>query len=188
MYAKYTTEGVVIRVRESGEHDRVCTIFTKEFGCITGRASSIRKESSRMRYGLVRGAACKVSLVRGKNGWRIAGSVALEQTLSVRAMHAYARVLSLVSRLVHGEEKNDYLYETLRALRTELAHAEISLGTIELIAVARILFALGYLSKEAVGESVLLLPLQTKEAHAYMLEERARVLEAVNMALTASHL
>src|SRR5665213_2708544 len=71
MYQKYHTEALVLGSRESGEADKVFALFTRDFGLVRARASSVRSESSKMRYALQKYSRASISLVRGKRGWRI---------------------------------------------------------------------------------------------------------------------
>ena len=52
MYQKYHTEALVLGSREQGEADKVFALYTKDFGLVRARASAVRREYSRMRYGL----------------------------------------------------------------------------------------------------------------------------------------
>lgn len=191
MYQKYQTEAIVLRSYERGEADRVFALYTKEFGFVWARCSAVRREGSKMRYALQNYARANVSLVRGNKGWRAAGASALAQidALNVNGAKTFARIASLVERLVIGEEKNEYLFAALAEAQDALirepreAHA-----TIELLCVARVLYALGYVSAEALGTALF--------SHtAYALPElteaeaaRAKLLSSVNKALSETHL
>lgn len=185
MYQKYQTEAIVLRSYERGEADRIFALFTKEFGLVWARASAVRRESSKMRYALQTGARVNVSLVRGSHGWRAAGAAALAHTTSP----TFARIAKLLERLVAGEEKNDYLFATLSEAHAALASEPAETHpTIELLCVARVLYALGYVSAEALGTALF-----THAAYALpdLTEaERARkeLLSSVNKALSETHL
>lgn len=153
MYQKYTTDALILSSRESGENDKVFALFTADFGLVRARASAVRKESSRMRYALQTYARADVSLVRGKRGWRVVGARSFAQGAGKReALAAFARISSLVLRLVQGEERNEYLFAALAEAHAALmAPSSDAWPTIEMVCVARVLFALGYLSGEAVS-------------------------------------
>jgi hypothetical protein len=76
--------------------------------------------------------------VKGKEVWRLTGSDRLDETLRPDPLRA--RVLSLVRRLVQGEERNDQLFAALK----DVFHMVLS----EADALARVLAALGYLNLE----------------------------------------
>ena len=151
MYQKYNTEALVLGSYESGENDRTVVLYTKDFGLVRARARSVRSEASRMRYGLQNYSLSHVSLVRGKASWRVAGAAALRYASGdTRGIAAFARVCELVTRLVHGEEENTYLYGVLAEAHAALIREKTdAFGTIEIVCVARVLFALGYISAEA---------------------------------------
>lgn len=185
MYQKYLTEAVVLKSRERGEADRVYALYTKEFGLVWARATAVRREASRMRYALQNYAYSRVSLVRGSGGWRIAGATAL-----VGAAHAerFARIAALVERLVHGEERNDYLFATLAEAHSAFRTASEQHAAIELLCVARILYSLGYVSAEALGTALFTHATFTATALSEAESERTKLLSSVNKALSEAHL
>lgn len=198
MYQKYYTEALVLGSREQGESDRVFTLFTKDFGLVRARASAVRTENSRMRYALQHYSHVQVGLVRGKRGWRLGGATALGERMALEGTVTFARTARLVLRLVAGEERNDYLFAALSEAHSALSKSsQGALPTIEIVCVARILFALGYLSSEALGRSPMGETLQTTLfAHAAYTERdlaeatalREKFLTSINRAISESHL
>ena len=161
MYEKYQTEALILGNREMGEADRIVALFTRDFGLVRARASAVRTEHSKMRFAVQDYARADVSLVKGKRGLR----------------------------LVHGEEKNEYLFETLAN-----AHGALMTGThtsvtaVEVVCVARILYALGYLSSEAL-ESTLFTHTAYGIEHLSEVEaKRAQILSSINKAIAETHL
>lgn len=188
MYEKYQTEAIVVRSYERGEADRVFALYTREFGFVWARGSAVRRESSRMRYALQHYALTNVSLVRGTAGWRAVGAASIAQLDGV-AGKTFARVASLLERLVGGEEKNEYLFQTLseahEALRREPSDVH---GAIELLCVARILYALGYVSADALGTALFTHTAYTQTELAEATLDRSKLLSSVNKALSQAHL
>lgn len=197
MYEKYQTEALVLGNREMGEADRVIALFTRDFGLVRARASSIRTERSKMRFAVQDYARAGVSLVRGKRGWRLAGASALKSATGDRKCVAtFARIAELTMRLVHGEEKNDYLFAVLAEAHDALMSAQgrPALGgrdisaTIEIVCVARVLYALGYLSTEALETALFT---HTAYDHEHVLEAEAKrdqILSSINKAIAETHL
>ncbi len=156
MYDKYTTDALILSAKDFSENDRMLALFTREFGLVWARVGAVRKESSKMRSALQNYSRAQVSLIKGKTGWRAGGAVAESDSREWprESLPSYARLGLLVTRLVHGEERNDFLFESISAARSRLrASAEMS-SIIELLSVARILFALGYISPEALKSSL----------------------------------
>lgn len=190
MYQKYHTEALVLGNRESGEADRVYALLTKDFGLVHARASAVRKETSRMRYALQNYSRANISLVRGKRGWRVAGASALKTAVGEREnIMAFGRIAELAVRLLAGEEENQYLFAALAdahdALMQEICPAR---ATIEIVCVARVLYALGYISAEAHATALFT---HTAYADEFLREAetmRDQLLTSINKAITETHL
>ena len=176
--------------REMGEADRTITLFTRDFGLIRARASSVRKEYSKMRYALQDYAYVQVSLVKGKNGWRAAGATA-RRTASgdVRGLGAFARISELVVRLVHGGEANEYLFAALTEAHGALTQEKCdAFGTIEIVCVARILYTLGYISNEALSTALFTHTAYTGESLLEAETMRDKLLSSINKAIAETQL
>lgn len=190
MYQKYHTEALVLAARESGESDRALTILTRDFGVVRTRGIGLRSERSKMRFALQSYAHAYVSLIRGKRGWRLAGATAIGGAASeLRAVGAFARIAELVVRLVPGEEHNEYLFDALaeahRALREASAEA---VPTVEIVCVARVLYALGYISAEAL-ETALFTHTSYGDENLQEAEVmKEKLLASINRAISETHL
>jgi len=191
MYQKYSTEALVLGSRESGESDRSYSLFTRDFGLVRARASAVRNEKSKMRYALQNYSRANVSLVRGKRGWRVAGAAAVATAIekNSKGVSAFARICELVSRLVAGEEQSPYLYAALsEAYDALMLGRNGSTATIEIVCVARILFALGYISDEAL-QTALFTHTDYALEHLTEAEEiKDRLLASINRAISETHL
>ncbi|MBI2030841.1 DNA repair protein RecO [Candidatus Kaiserbacteria bacterium] len=191
MYQKYQTEAIVLNSYPLGEADKTCVLYTRDFGLVRARASGARKETSKMRYALQHYSRATVGLVRGVRGWRLAGAIALDSAAhkDSAGVRAFARISELVAKLVIGEEENPYLYETLsqthEALLQETCEAS---ATIEVVAVARILYSLGYISAEALETTLLSHTTYSIEHLAEAETIKDALLLSINRALNETHL
>lgn len=190
MYQKYQTEALILKSSEQGEADRSFALYTRDFGLVRARASAVRAEHSRMRYALQHYARADVALVRGRRGWRVAGGSALKNAVGEKkGVAAFARISELVLRLVQGEEKNEYLFAALAEAHTALMQQACEAWpTVEIVCVARSLYALGYLSAEALETTLF-----THTAYALPhLEEaqtlRDKLLSSINKAIAETQL
>jgi hypothetical protein len=75
MYHKHTTFAFVLNVSPSGEKNHFITLFTREFGMIRAKAQSVRVADSKLRYALQEFSYIEVSLVKGKEIWRITNAL-----------------------------------------------------------------------------------------------------------------
>jgi recombinational DNA repair protein (RecF pathway) len=195
MYEKYQTDAIVLASWENGEADKVYALFTHEFGLVRARASAVRRENSKMRYALQDYSLASVSLVRGKRNWRVAGTRALEGlavTENLKGAQTFGRVADLVTKLVTGEERNEYLYETLLRAREALIvskfNLEPAIPAIEILSVARILYALGYISAEALDTALFTHADFAAEVLREAELKRPKLLASINQALSETQL
>jgi recombinational DNA repair protein (RecF pathway) len=190
MYQKYQTDALVLKSYEQGEADKVFAVYTRDFGLIRARASAVRTEKSKMRYALQNYARANVGLVRGKRGWRMAGASAVQSAFcNMASLSAFARISELVLRLVQGEEQNEYLFAAISEAHDALLRENGALwSTIEIVCVARVLYALGYLSAEALETTLFT---HTTYSAPYLEEAHSlydQLLSSVNKAIAETQL
>ncbi len=195
-YHIYQTEGLILRSSAHREADRFIFALTADFGLIGASASGVRLEKSKLRYSLQELSLSSLSLVRGKSGWRITNA-ALSQDFYAelrserRKLQLAARILSLLQRLVAGEEGNAALFsvvvEGLRYLSAAPATQE-SLQNIECLLVLRMLRLLGYIGESAGLESLLASSVWAEAAIAELAPVRKDAVSLINNALRQSQL
>jgi|ERR1700733_9270817 DNA repair protein RecO len=190
MYQKYNTDALVLGSREHGEADKAFALFTKDFGLVRARASAVRNERSKMRYALQKYSRANVSLIKGKRGWRVAGAAATKSASGdLRGISTFARISELVLRLVHGEEKNEYLFAALSEAHDALMVPQCdAFGMIEIICVARTLFALGYISSEALSTALFTHTAYTGESLLEAETMKDKLLLSINKAIAETQL
>ncbi len=166
-YHIYTTEGLVLSARPLREADRVYSILTRDLGLVKATALGVRKEASKLRGLIEPVTLAKVSLVKGKEYWRITSA---EQIKAIAALPEILRPLSLLEKMVQGEAAHPELFDTLeKGLNEMLSLSRGEIGSEEQF-VAQILYHLGYL----------------KEADLTL--DKKELVHAINEGLQASHL
>ena len=192
----YTTEGFVIGSTDVGEANRYLHIFTKDLGLIRAVARSVREEKSKLRYSLQDYSYARLSLVRGKDIWRVTGAGALYNMYYLfqderGKLVLLAHIGSLLRRLLQGEEKNEALYHVLLGGVSFLAREKLGakeIRNVECILVFRILYTLGYVSKESMLGEYLLSPELDRNLLQDASPHRRRIVSIINESLEASHL
>lgn len=192
-YHQYTTRAFVFSSRPYREADKLYWLFTEELGLVRASATGVRLLKSKLRYALSDLSLVSVALVRGKEYWRITSSlelVSLRAELKTREKTAlYARLFSLVTRLVQGDGEERSIF---RALVSSLpfvrdAADPDTASAIEFSLALRMLHSLGY-----VGESSryphLSLPELSNEEVEVMKRSRKDALATINASLKASQL
>ena len=118
MYHLYHTPVFILGGASFGEANKTFTLFTRELGLLTASATSVREERSKLRYGLQDFSLSDITLVRGRELWRITNATLIENLPTTfrsapEAVRVFTRVFQLIRRLVAGEEKNERLFETV---------------------------------------------------------------------------
>ncbi len=159
-HALHHTNAYILASRNVGEANRFITLFSEDLGLIKAVAQGVRLAKSKLKGGLYTYAHTKVSVVRGREVWRITGAQEISRNHllfdSPAKLGVLGRIYALVLRLVHGEEPDPALYEELGALGDALSGtSEADLKHLETVAVLRILNHLGYLKETPEFEAVL---------------------------------
>jgi recombinational DNA repair protein (RecF pathway) len=157
-YVTYTTEALVCGSFDQNTADRSFLLFTKELGMLFAIAKSVREERSLQRPALQDFSRIRVSLVKGKTGWRI-GSVEAISNDYANANNREVRgsivaLYRLLRRFIRGEEPVPFIYDlVINGLDTLLLDLK-SRRLVELLIEIEVLSWLGYVDREALPEKV----------------------------------
>ncbi len=148
MRHKYETRGIVLSRMPLGEANTLVTLLTPSFGIVRARAQGLRKPSAKLAAALTTLTESELTLVRGKEGWRVVGAVLTENWFGQLPNHESrtraARVTGLVLRLVVGELHEQEIFSIMQGFFRALAQlSEAEQEGAELLAVLRVLAALG---------------------------------------------
>jgi DNA repair protein RecO (recombination protein O) len=163
-YTVHTTTGLIISFRPLREADRVYSVLTRDLGLIRATAIGVRKDASKLRGSLEPLTLASISLVRGKEYWRITSAQTIENIVSAPEV---LRPLILLEKLVQGEASNPQLFEAVQEI---ILSQKPDDEMFEICLVASILFHLGYLNKED------------------LILEKSKLILAINHGLEASNL
>lgn len=188
MRHKYSTRALVLGRQPAGEESLSASLLTEDFGLIRARSQGARKRGSKMSAGLQTLSRSDVTLLRGKDGWRMAGAV-LERNwareLEKDARRRAARVLELADRLIRGEHEDPELFHLLDAFLAALpGRSEEEQDAIETLAVVRLLQELGFDAGETFGGT----EDYTDAAIAGARAARADLIARINRGISASGL
>lgn len=196
MHHIYQTKAFVLTSRPFGEANRLFRILTKDLGLINASAQGVRFLKSKLRYSIHEFSYCEVSLVRGKDQWRITGvskqaDIYSEFRKTPDIFHVFARVFSLLERLLPGEDKNELLFKFIEESFNFAQTQKESIGLIknlEYILVLRILFCLGYLGSSPDTEIFVQSPYWDRELIDKMDSVVSKVLGEINKSLKETQL
>ncbi|MSR73212.1 hypothetical protein EXS61_01220 [Candidatus Parcubacteria bacterium] len=148
----YTTDGFVLSSHPFGEANLFFKVFTRDFGLVFASARSVREIKSKLRYGLADFCLSSISFVRGKHEWKITSALPKKNLHHKFAQNKHkflvcAHALSLIKKLVAGEEKNTELFDIVQTgfdFIEKNDFTEQELRSTECIMMLRIVHNLGY--------------------------------------------
>lgn len=193
MYPIHTTPAFILRSIDTGESARRYALFTRDFGLLWASARGVRDIKSKLRFHLHDGAQVSISLVRGRESWRLTNAYAgraLSALADTTRQRTYLRVLLLVERLVRGEERSDALYQLLTDFSHQIVHAASveEVHDCECITVLHLLAELGYARIRAPYAELARKPLFSVENSVQARTYRRAIIAEINRALRASNL
>ncbi|MDO8575120.1 MAG: recombination protein O N-terminal domain-containing protein [bacterium] len=192
-YNIYTTPAFLVSSFEHGEADKFYKIYTRDLGMVNVTAKGIRKQDSKLGMHLLEFRKINLSLVRGKEVWRATSATVellYEGVISnVKKRTAYGRIISLVARLIPGEENHLIVFNALSycflALNTQKTENILAIESITLI---RILYYLGYIKKDDTISKYINDEEITEELSDLAVKEKSALLSHINHALKESQL
>jgi len=194
MHHIYHTHGFILSSRNTGEANKMLTIYTREMGLIRAMVQGVRLHKSKLRFALQDFSYVNVDFVRGKEIWRVTSAKNITSFPFARSSHRsliiIARVSKLLERLCDGEESNEKIFDDLTQalyLLDDTNITETSREALELHLVLRIMKALGYIGES----SPLSLYFQGEIDLNYtesLLKEKRSIISHINKALNESQL
>lgn len=130
MRHKYETSAIVLGRSPLAESAALIALLTEEFGLVRARAEGLRKPGAKLAHALQTFDLSEVTLVRGKEGWRLSGALLSEHLfakLPASARERAGRANGLFLRLMHGEGGDPALFSLWRdflQLLSELSEEE----------------------------------------------------------------
>lgn len=147
MRHKYVTRAFVLQRTPIKEAATLVTLLTDDFGLIRARAEGLRKPGAKLASALQTLSEAEVTLVRGKDGWRLSGALLSEDwfaKLDRVARQRAGRITGLLLRLVHGEASDPVIYAAFEELLRRLPSLpEEAQDTLECLTALRVLASLG---------------------------------------------
>jgi DNA repair protein RecO len=198
MHHIYHTHGFVLSSRNSGEANKMLTIYTREMGLVRAATQGVRLYKSKLRGALQDFTYAKIDLVRGRDIWRVTSATNITSFPYARAdrqsLLLIARVSSLIARLCDGEEENAVIFDdfvqALYLLDTtdmELKVKDTTREALELHLVLRIMNKLGYIGDSDMLTSYLSSSFNQDKTES-LLRERKSIVAHINKALSESML
>lgn len=157
-YVTYTTEALVCGTFNRNTADRSYLLFTREAGMLYADARSVREERSRQRYALQDFSLVRVSLVKGKRGWKVGSIEALKNyftdAVDKSARGSVVSLFRLLRRFLKGEETATELFDLTRESLEVLKQNTEERLFVEEVVQLRVLSQLGYVDIKKIPEEI----------------------------------
>lgn len=166
-YTIFTTDSFIIKARQSKDADLSLLIFTKDFGLISATAKSARLAKSKLRHALQTLSFSSVSLVRGREIWRVTSAKKYaslyDKRLPIQYRTLFSRILKFVERFCPKEVVEYHIYEDLKKISAfifkreadKVPVSEKDIEILELIMMVKVLNKLGYIGLEKINKNIL---------------------------------
>lgn len=141
---KYTTKSIVLASYPQGEHDRVYKLFTRDFGMVMAHAKSIRRLESKLRSHIEPGNLSVVTLVKGRDIWRLVGAEREYVTSPYLPL-----ITALLARFIQGEGSYKTLYDRIVQLLS--AAPSYDKDVTHILVYYILLVGLGYADARVIG-------------------------------------
>jgi len=191
-YKTYTTEALICGSVAHNTSDKNYLLFCKEAGMVWASARSVREERSKQRCALQDFSHIRVSLVKGKSGWRIGSAQALGnpfmQAQSRQKRGMVKHVVSELRRYVHGEVPLQSVYEDAFELLSAEDKEKDSNELLQRLFSVRLLSELGYIAEEPAWAEVVEAPTLVSAHAAYKEHMAVSIASAIQEGAQASHL
>lgn len=147
MRHKYVTRAIVLGRYAARESGVMLTLLTEDLGLVRAKAEGLRKPGAKLASALQTLCECDVTLIRGRDGWRLAGALLTEnrfRTLSPDARSRAARVASLFLRLMPPDAHEAGFFALYTDFLKELGDSPVETqDTAECMAALSLLIMLG---------------------------------------------
>lgn len=188
MRYKYETRGIVLSRTPSGEANAHLTLITPELGLVHARAQGVRRSGAKLAAALSTFAESSLTLVRGKEEWRLAGAVLETNWFSLMdpvARSVAGRASGLLLRLAAREAHDPGLFQLIAGFFDALSRLpEAAHEAAETLALLRMLSTLGFDAEKIPGGMSAFTSAVLAEAG----ESRALYVARINRGIAASDL
>jgi DNA repair protein RecO len=191
-YATYTTHALVCGTFDRNTADRSYLLFTREAGMLYADARSAREERSRQRYSLQDFTLVRVSLVKGKGGWKVGSIQSLHnyyhEAVDQAARGSVVSVFRLLRRFFKGEEPAPELFDYVVQAVEKVSTVQPDRTFLQMLIQVHILAELGYVDNQLLPTALQNRTLSSLDTTHYS-EADERVIEQLyTQAVSVSHL
>jgi len=129
MFTHYRTQGFILGKYDSGEADRIFTIFTKDFGKLDLLARAERKITSKLRAGLEVFCLSEVEFIQGKAYKTLTDAILINNFKNLKSnlkkLATAYKISETLDGLVKGQEPDKKIWQLLQETFDKLDNPRI---------------------------------------------------------------
>lgn len=127
------TEAIVLKSANTGEVDRLLTIYSKELGKVRILAKGVKKIESKLRYSIEPFSYVQLILIEGRSFYILKDAVLIDQFLGVKRdlkkLVVAQKIREIIDQAIVGQEKDedvwDLILRTFKKINQELIELSI---------------------------------------------------------------
>lgn len=112
----YGTEGILLKIRDRGEADRILTFYTKDLGRVDAIAAGLRRSYSKLRGHLSLYNHTRIILTPGRHYWRLIDAEEIMERKDISIESARSSFVQMFLRLVGAGEVHSELWDEVVSL------------------------------------------------------------------------
>jgi len=129
MFTHHRTQGFILKKNDSGEADRLFTVYTKNFGKLELLAKAVRKIKSKLRAGLEIFYLSEIEFIQAKTHKTLTDAILINSFKNLkkdlaRLTIAY-RISETFDKLVRGQESDEKIWKLLSEVFEKLNSLKI---------------------------------------------------------------
>jgi len=117
MFTHYRTQGFILKKTDSGEADRIFTIYTKDFGKLELLAKAERKINSKLRAGLELFYLSEIEFIQGKSHKTLTDAILINSFKNLRKnlkkLSVAYKISDVIDNLIKGQEADEKIWQLL---------------------------------------------------------------------------
>jgi recombinational DNA repair protein (RecF pathway) len=149
MHTLHTTLAYVLDAYPHGESNYVYKLFTRNLGLLYAHAQSVRELKSKNKFALQTGHITEITLVRGREVWRITTAQHVPEQLDADEQNHMSRnVLNLIGKFLAVEDVSERVFDTMTSgIQTSRTCKQEDVMLVEAITILRIMDILGFVAR-----------------------------------------
>ncbi len=125
----YKTQGIIIKTINSGEYDKLITVYTRDFGKLILKGKALRKNQSKLRGHLNLFLYSHLMIASGRGYDVIAGAETIKSFSNLRAdlekLSAAYYFSELIDKLIVAPEKDNQLWQLIEKAFQDLNQPKV---------------------------------------------------------------